>query len=201
MLNHLTQGTTLTFQSIFVDDAYANEEWKRVKGYKNYLVSNMGRVKHLAYTSNNKTYKETILAPRKIKGGYIIVRLIKDDNWKDYYVHRLVCEAFCPNPYNFNEVNHKDEDKTNNASINLEWCDHKYNLNYGTVKDKIGRANRNGKFWSRQVAQYKDKVLIAIYPSASEAERQTGICSSSIRKVCLGRPKFRTAGGFKWKEV
>lgn len=183
------------------------EEWKDIKGYENsYQVSSYGRVRtkdrYLKASHGSQQFRKgQIIKGAIMPNGYLCVGLWKDNKSHSRYIHRLVAEHFLPNIAKLPEVNHKDEDKTNNASINLEWCDHKYNLNYGTVKDKIGRANRNGKFWSRAVAQYKDEVLIAIYPSASEAERQTGICSSSIRKVCLGRPKFRTAGGFKWKEV
>ena len=191
MLNYLTQGTTLTFQSIFVDDAYANEEWKPIKGFKNYMISNMGRVKHLAYTSNNKTYKETILAPRKIKGGYIIVRLIKDDNWKDYYVHRLVCEAFCPNPYKFNEVNHKDENKENNNADNLEWCNRYYNNNYGTRKEKVSKALK------KPIVQFtKDGEFVKKWDGAVDVEREMAIPRQGIYNCCNG--KQQTSGGYKW---
>ena len=51
-------------------------------------------------------------------------------------VHRLVAQAFIPNPNGYKEINHKDEDKTNNRVSNLEWCDRLYNMNYGTWKDR-----------------------------------------------------------------
>lgn len=192
MLSYSTQGSTLTFQTLFAEDAYANEQWKRVKGYKNYLVSNMGRVKHLSHTTNNKTFKETILAPRKIKGGYIIVRLINDEFQKDFYVHRLVCEAFCPNPYNFNEVNHKDEDKTNNCADNLEWCNRYYNNNYGTRKQKVSQALK------KPVSQFTtDGEFIRLWDSAIDVEQELSISKQGIYNCCRG--KQQTAGKYKWR--
>lgn len=183
------------------------EEWRDIKGYEDsYQVSSLGRVRtkdrYLNATYGSKQFRKG----QTIKGciipkGYVCVDLWKNSKPKRKYIHRLVAEAFVPQPEGLNEINHIDEDKTNNAVPNLEWCNHKYNLNYGSVKQRIGRANRNGKFWSRRVAQYLNGNLIATYPSASEAERETGIDASAIRKVCLCKPKFRTAGGFEWREI
>ena len=99
------------------------EIWRDVIGFENlYLVSNLGNV----YSIHSK--KQLKLKDNK---GYYNVTLFK--NGKRYYkiVHRLVAEAFIPNPNNFKEINHKDENKINNNVVNLEWCDAKYNLNYG----------------------------------------------------------------------
>lgn len=183
------------------------EEWKDIIGYEDsYQVSSIGRVRSkdrvLKAANDGKQMKRgQIISGTIMPNGYIVVGLWRNNKVKQKYVHRLVAEMFLPNPLCLNEVNHKDEDKRNNCSSNLEWCNHKYNLNYGSVKEKIGRANRNGKFWSKKVAQYKGDVLVATYPSSAEAERLTGISSSSIRKVCLGKPKFNTAGGYIWREV
>ena len=98
------------------------EIWRDVIGFENlYLVSNLGNV----YSIHSK--KQLKLKDNK---GYYNVTLFK--NGKRYYkiVHRLVAEAFIPNPNNFKEINHKDENKINNNVDNLEWCDAKYNLNY-----------------------------------------------------------------------
>ena len=108
-----------------------NEIWKDIKGYENlYQVSNWGRVKSLQY-NNIK-----ILKPRNIQ-GYQCVILYKYNLHKEYKIHRLVAEAFIYNPYNLPQVNHKDENKANNKVHNLEWCTAKYNVNYGTARDRM----------------------------------------------------------------
>ena len=105
------------------------EVWKDIEGYEGlYEVSNFGRIKSL------RTGK--IMKP-SINRGYLKCILQNDGKYKMYYVHRLVIQTFIPNPDNLPEVNHKDEDKTNNKVDNLEWCDHKYNTNFGTRNEKI----------------------------------------------------------------
>ena len=83
------------------------------------------------------------MKPMVATNGYLVACLWKEGRQKKFGIHRLVAKAFIPNPHGYNEVNHIDEDKTNNNVINLEWCTHLYNLNYGRVKEKIGNANRN----------------------------------------------------------
>ena len=114
------------------------EIWKNIKGYEGlYQVSNLGRVKSLERKDNlGRKVNEKILKNRNATHGYIAVILSKDSNKKTYRVHRLVAEAFIPNPNKYLEVNHKDENKSNNRIDNLEWCDRKYNCNYGTFKER-----------------------------------------------------------------
>ena len=103
------------------------EYWKSVVGYEGlYMVSNWGRVKSIKFG------KERILKPVTNSSGYLLVGLYKNNIEKKYSVHRLVAEAFIPNPYNLPQVNHKDENKQNNVVSNLEWCTHEYNNTYGT---------------------------------------------------------------------
>ena len=110
------------------------EIWKDIEGYENlYQVSNLGRVKSLNY---NHTGKEKIMKAKKDK-GYLRVQLYKDGKPKFYSVHRLVATSFLPNPNNLSQVNHIDEDKSNNIVDNLEWCSAKYNSNYGTRIQRI----------------------------------------------------------------
>lgn len=79
------------------------------------------------------SYKsKKFLKPVKNNTGYSIVCLHKDGEHKNYYIHRLVAEAYIPNPDNLPQVNHKDENKENNSLQNLEWCTHEYNNNYGS---------------------------------------------------------------------
>ena len=116
-------------------------------------------------------------------------------------VHRLVAEAFIPNPSNFSVINHKDENPANNAVDNLEWCTQRYNMNYGTCRAKIS-TKLKGKFVngpsSKAVLQYdKSGNFVSEWPSAREAERQTGFSCRHISKCCLGKRK--SAYGYVWK--
>ena len=88
---------------------------------------------------------EIILSPKNNGTGYFIVCLYKNKTHKYYLIHRLVALTFIPNPDSLPCVNHKDEDKTNNRVDNLEWCDHKYNMNYkGVLKRRSQRMKENG---------------------------------------------------------
>lgn len=110
-----------------------NEVWKPVKGYEDrYKVSNLGRVKANRTWLVGKGWvdKERIISAIDHGNGYLYVTLNKDHKRKNYYIHRLVADAFIPNPENKNEVNHIDYDKTNNVVSNLEWCTRKENLRH-----------------------------------------------------------------------
>lgn len=184
------------------------EIWKDIIGYEGlYQVSSLGRVRSLNRSiliEGKRTYfKEgKILKPLKAGAGYQYVNLWKCNHRNFVGIHRLVAKCFLPNPNNYNQVNHKDEDKTNNNVDNLEWCNAKYNMNYGNVGKKISKGVTANNGFSVPVVQFDLKWnKIGSFQSAADAERATGICASSIRKVCLNRPKFNTAGGFYWKET
>ena len=111
------------------------EEWKDIKGFeKEYQVSNLGRIRSLdrikqvvgknQYSNYNTkiTYKGKIIRLRKTKFGYMQVCLRKNNKVLYKIVHRLVAQAFIPNPNNLPEVNHIDSNKENNCVNNLEWC-------------------------------------------------------------------------------
>ena len=162
------------------------EIWKDIEGYEGYQVSNMGRVRSFKYG------KVRILKPVANKNGYLKVQLYKNNSLKTIFIHRLVAMAFIPNPNNLPQVNHKDEDKTNNIVSNLEWCDAKYNSNYGTARKRMIEK-------IQKVVIQIDKntnVIINIFPSLMEAERQTGYNHGHICKCCKG--KLKTTGGYKW---
>ena len=107
-------------------------------------------------------------------------------------MHRLVAQAFIPNPDNLPEVNHRDEDKTNNCVENLEWCSHLYNMRFGTA------IKRGAEKQSTPVLQIdKDtNEVIAEYPSTAEAGRQLKIWQGNISNCCRGR--YKTTGGYKF---
>lgn len=163
------------------------ENWITIKGFNDkYQINNMGRVKSLYFG------KERLLKPIKHTDGYLQVGLCKDGKRKKFYVHRLVAEAFLPNPDNLPQVNHKDEDKTNNCILNLEWCSASYNNNY------LNGQKRRGEKTSKTVNQYtKDGLLIASYPSTQEAQRQTGYDRGYISNCCNG--KYKSSYGYIWK--
>ena len=133
-----------------------------------YWVSNLGHVK-------NKHGR--ILKP-EIRKGYYSVDLMKDGKRYKFRVHRLVAEAFVPNPDNLPMVNHKDEDRLNNIASNLEWCDNTYNSQY---------PNDLGVYCFDLDKHFK---------SASEAAVHTGVCRTSIVKCC--NHKLQQAGGMLW---
>ena len=163
------------------------EIWKDINGYEGlYQVSNFGRVKSLNY---RRTGREEILTPQMNTNGYLTVQLWKNEKRKSCLVHRLVAMAFIPNPNNLPEVNHKDEDKTNNCVWNLEWCDCKYNINYGTRTEKT----------TKTVLQLNKDTgeVIKEWPSANEVQRQLGYKQGAISMCCLG--KCNQAYGFKWQ--
>lgn len=155
------------------------EQWKDIKGYEGYYqISSYGKVKNIV-TGN-------ILKPSKSKTGYLHITLCYT-NRKDFLIHRLVALAFLQNPNNFPEVNHKDEDKSNNCADNLEWCTAKYNVNYGK-----GSKARNTK-----VIQYDLKNnMIKIWESMKEVEEELGIKYQCISRCCSGLRK--STGGFLW---
>jgi hypothetical protein len=130
-----------------------SEIWKPIKDYEGlYEVSNMGRVRSLNHYVIDKQnakrfFKGKVLRIYQNEYGYCFVRLVNNSGVKNIRVHRLVAEAFIPNPDNLPEVNHKSEIKTQNNVENLEWCDHKYNMAYshnsGKIPKKIVVAKNN----------------------------------------------------------
>ncbi len=120
------------------------EIWKDIKGFENmYAVSNLGRVKSKArkvWNHNNYWIRpERILKAQVSDRGYLRIRLGHNKTKCTRRIHRLVAEAFIPNPDNLPEVNHKNEDKTKNGASNLEWCTSHDNKVYGTRRERVAR--------------------------------------------------------------
>lgn len=185
------------------------EEWHPVVGWEGkYWVSSFGRVKGT----------RGMLKPQKVpRTGYLQVSLEKGRRKdgtrvaKYALVHRLVAQAFIPNPNGYPQVNHKDECRTNNNLDNLEWCTPKYNMHYNNgmerrrakidyySKARIKHAHELGISASKAVAQLTTNgKLVKIYYSSREASRQTGIDGAHIREVVNNKTNRRTAGGYKW---
>lgn len=166
------------------------EIWKDIEGYEGlYQVSNLGRVKSLR--------RNIILKIKIERNGYEKVVLTVNSIHKDYYIHRLVATAFISNPDNLPQVNHKDENKTNNCVDNLEWCTPKYNTNYGTCIRKRQLSNTNGKL-SKPVCQYsKDGCFIKEWKSIRDVQRNLGFANTHISECC--RNIIKSAYGYIWK--
>ena len=164
------------------------EEWKDIEGYEGrYKISNMGNV--LGYGRSHRRPHIKVLYTDS--GGRKTVGLFDGTKTKFYLVHRLVAIAFVhnPKPDEYNVVNHKDEDPSNNKADNLEWCTQKYNVNYGTGK------TRNGLKHSKKLYQFKDGVLVKEWASICEAQR-AGYNKAAITHCCSGLTKHHA--GYQW---
>ena len=174
------------------------EIWKGIKGFEGYyLISNLGNImstgaKRKTSGTGNYDRESKILKQHPNNKGYMTVHLYKNGEDHQKLVHRLVAETFIENPCNFEKVNHKDENPSNNAADNLEWCTQKYNMNYGSVKEKISKGN------SKPVLQLtRGGEIIKRHNSIIQAQRDLGISNGSIGDCLHGRRK--TAGGFLWE--
>lgn len=155
-----------------------------VPGYDGfYKVSSDGKV----ISANGE--KSTEVA----KNGYIRVSLWRHGKGKHFLVHRLVANAFIPNPDNLEMVNHKDGNKLNNDVSNLEWCDASHNMRHAYINKLI-----NPK--TTKVIQYtKDNKKIREWNSISEASEYLGINHANIVTVCSQKTNRKLCGGYKWR--
>lgn len=171
------------------------EEWRDIIGFEGfYQVSNLGRVKRIK--SGSGTQPERILRPR-INRGYYRVNLSKNNHPFDKRIHRLVAEAFIPNPENKPEVDHIDGNVQNNNVDNLRWVTPKENMQNEKTKDVLcHRKKRYGEKNHSSIPIICEE-LQTLFWGANEAQRVTGIWQQSICKVLKG--KRNTAGGFHWR--
>lgn len=177
------------------------EIWKDIKGYENkYQISNWGRVKSLSF---NKTGIEKILKPHDNGNGYLSVCLWKDNVYKHKYIHRLVAEAFIPNPENKPCIDHVNCERSDNRIENLKWCTYTENLTNPITKQRnadthreIYQGSNNPNFGNRGKLNPLSKPIlqkdlngniIKLWWSASDAEREGGFDASTITKCCKGK--------------
>lgn len=178
------------------------EVWRDIRGYEGlYQISNYGRIKSL---KRKWTSKDIIKTPSIDRYGYPCISISNGHRGTSVKksIHRIVCETFIPNPNNLPQVNHKDENKTNNfvwvnddgtidmEKSNLEWCDAKYNINYGN-----GISKRQ-----KSVLQFtKDEEFVKEWESITKASRTLKIPHSNIVQCCRGDKRHHSAGGFIWR--
>ena len=168
-------------------------QWQPVFGYEGlYEVNQFGQIR-------NKDGQ--IMRQRLKKAKYTVykkVSLYKNGKYKHLYVHRIVAQAFIPNPKGFDLINHKDEDGTNNVVDNLEWCDRSYNATYGTSPKKISKAFK-GRKSEKRIAVYavnKSGDFAGEWDSITEAAKNVGCSTSEISGALKGKRK--TVKGLIW---
>lgn len=148
------------------------EKWKKVEGYEMYEVSTCGRVRKNYLNGETKYLKFDV-----IRGGYLRCTLSKNGKTKRFIVHRLVAMSFIDNPNNYPDINHIDNNRTNNHVENLEWCTPLLNAQHRDKQDRHTPC--------KKVYQYDLNFnLIGIYRSTREAARKTGFAKSSIPEWC-----------------
>ena len=146
-----------------------------------------------AITEDGKVWgyrHQGFMAQRKNRGGYLYTNIRKNGKRVTYEVHRLVAKAYLPNPENLPQVNHKDEDKTNNHVDNLEWVTCKENVNHGTRTARIAAARSKPVYCAE---------LDKVFPSIKVAAQVLGIGACGISQTCLGNQK--QTHGYHFKEV
>ena len=164
-----------------------------IPGYEGlYQASSLGRVRGVDRTVGWRKQRGLILKQSYHRDGYLRVTLHdKSHSAKSYQTHRLIGTTFISNPDGLPQINHKDENKTNNKADNLEWCSRSYNCKYGHRNDNT-KASCSIKV--RQLE--KEGGFVKEYSSMQEAGRMTGISVSHISAACSG--KRNIAGGYKW---
>lgn len=160
------------------------ETFVKIEGFEKYEVSNLGRVRNIK--------SGRILKPKFHRDGYLRHYLYGYDKRKSLLLHRIIATAFIDNPEEKPQVNHIDENKTNNDLSNLEWCTVRENMTHGT---RIKRASE--KCFKKVIQLDLNDNVLNEFESIKQAGQETGVFATSISACCNGKRK--SAGGYKWR--
>lgn len=180
---------------------FIKEEWRNIDDFEGYQISNYGRVKSLSRiildkNNHNRCIKEHYMTGTDNGNGYLTVMLRKDGKGIRRYIHRLVAQAFLPNPNNLPEVNHKDENRSNNIVTNLEWIDYLNNRIYGTRLERLSNTNTE----HTPIIQYDLNFnYIARYKNAKQATILLGFKDHGTGIYKCANKQSNTAHGYIWR--
>lgn len=185
------------------------EIWTPIEGFERFELSNLGKVKN---TNWKRTGKVVITEGSPDRGGYNTFHAWNGKEGKTFLIHRLVGEYYLPNPLNLPQINHRiegpegkkinrvifNEDMTiNYEKTTIEWCDPKYNSNYGTRIERVAKTQRNDIRKSKPVLQFtKTGEFVREWPSIKECGRN-GFKRSAVWRCCAGKKK--SYKGYLWK--
>lgn len=182
------------------------EIWKDINEFEGYyMISSYGRVKSVIRTVKScdriggyRTVNERIMSTRIDKYGYLTVKLNKDGHFKHCTIHRLLAQAFIPNPNNLPSINHKDENKLNSTISNLEWCSVQYNNLYNHRQEKIAIKLRENNKTGKAILQFDAcGNIINEFSSLRDLNRKLGVSRTEVRNCCIGnRSSYH---GCMWK--
>lgn len=171
-----------------------SEIWKALPGVPGVEVSTFGNVRMLDRVVSSEFGTRftdgRVLNKYDTKDGYLQVCIPVCGKWATKTIHRLVAQTFIPNPDNLPEVNHKDNDRTNNNVENLEWVTHQENIAY---REKYGHTARNNAPKSPVFAVNLSTLEVSRFPSQNEASRILGLSQGNINSVIKG--KYKSTGG------
>lgn len=171
------------------------EQWSVITDFPNYEVSTRGQIRHSSVNKSVKTYHD--------HNGYYSTELYKNGKRSDKRVHRLVAEAFIPNPNGLPEVNHKDGNKHNNNVENLEWVSKSDNMKHafatGLAKPSRGMLGKKNPNAGRKGLPIKIVETGEVFSSSIECERKKGLNNRHINDCLKGRQK--THGGYHFQYI
>lgn len=175
-----------------------------LKDFPNYFVSDEGNIYSRKYHPIRNRNCNLLKINQQIrKDGYSIIQLRKDNRTIAQYVHRLIAEAFIPNPAKKPCINHIDGNRHNNSVSNLEWCSYSENSlhSYRKLGRKAPWEDKKGgeSPLSKRVLQLKDGKVIAEFQGVREASRKTGFSSGGISQCCNGSTRYSHVHGYQWK--